>query len=207
MALPTTAGEKGPRRRQLAWLCLRIALSAPLAGAAIFLVFFWIRSHTTFDRISVPLRGVNTLIAISYRGSVTIVDAKLMIPTIWHDSGRSHPVGTRTPDMIWPRERILGFGWAHNELMPNMPNSPAPPGDPDGVTGRSWHHYGSGVMLPDWFILTILLGLMVLPWCHPRFSLRTLLVATALIALLLGIFRMASYTPAVDWVNGTLVTE
>src|SRR5262245_32132061 len=103
--------------------------SAVFASAAIFVAFLWIRSHRTFDRISVPV-GRSTLVAISYRGSLTAVVANTAIPTIWRDSGRSHPVGTRTPDMIWPRERVLGFGWAHNELMPNIPNSPDPPGDP-----------------------------------------------------------------------------
>ena len=64
--------------------------------------------------------------------------------------------------MIWPRERVLGFGCASNELMPNVPNSPSWSGDPLGITGRSFHA-GSGAMLPDWSLLLVLLTLAVLP--------------------------------------------
>jgi hypothetical protein len=109
--------------------------------------------------------------------------------------------------MIWPRERVLGFGCAHNELMPNIPNPPDPPGEPLGVTGRSWHTGGSGAMVPDWFVLALLVGLAALPWRRPQFSVRTLLAATTLAAVLLGIFTLASRTPEVEWENGTLVTE
>lgn len=189
------------------WRRLRTMMSALFVAAAIFLGFLWIRSHRTFDRVSVPLGLNRTLVAISYRGSLTAVVAGITIPTIWRDSGRSHPVGTRTPDMIWPRERVLGFGWAHNELMPNIPNPPAPPGESSGVTGRSWHAGGSGAMVPDWFVLAVLAGLAALPWRPPRFSVRTLLAAITLAAVLLGIFTMASRTPEVEWENGTLVTE
>lgn len=108
------------------WRLLPMMASALFAAAAIFIGFLWVRSHRTFDRVSVPLGRNRTLVAISYRGSLTAVIANITIPTTWRDSGRSHPVGTYTPDMIWPRERVLGFGWAHNELMPNIPNLRGP---------------------------------------------------------------------------------
>jgi hypothetical protein len=186
---------------------LQAIASALFTAAAIFVVCFWVRSHWTFDRLSLPLGFRRTLIVISYRGSVTITLARNTIPEIWRESGRSHPIGTRTPDMIWPRERVLGFGWAYNELMPNIPNWPRGPEYPSGVTGRSWHHGGSGVMLPDWFLLLVLLTSAALLWRPFRFSLRTLLAVTTLAAVLLTIFSLASRTPEVEWENGTLVTE
>lgn len=185
----------------------RIAVSVFLGLLTVVLCVLWVRSHSTFDRVSVPLMPHRTLVAISYRGSVTAVVVRITIPEIWRESGRSHPIGTRTPDMIWPRERVLGFGWAYNELMPNVPNAPRPPDDPYGITGRSWHHGGSGVMLPDWFLLFVLLTLVSLPWRSPKFSVRTLMILTALVAVLLTIFSLASRTPEVQWENGTLVTE
>jgi len=188
---------------------LQAIASALFTASAIFVVCLWVRSHWTFDRLSLPLGFQRTLIVISYRGSVTITLAGNTIPEIWRDSGRSHPVGTRTPDMIWPRERVLGFGWAYKELMPNIPNSPSRSRRTDrlGVTGRSWHHGGSGAMLPDWFLILVLLTSAALLWRPFRFSLRTLLAATTLAAVLLTIFSLANRTPEVEWENGTLVTE
>jgi hypothetical protein len=189
---------------------LRAIVSACFAAAALFVVALWVRSHWTFDRLSAPLAPRRTLILISYRGSVTVTLAELHIPEVWRDSGRSHPIGTRTPDMIWPRERVLGFGVAHKELMLNMPNSPTPPESHTsklGVTGRSWAMGGSGAMLPDWFLVLILLALAAFPWRRPRFSMRTLLVATMLVAMLATIFSLAARTPEVQWENGVLVTE
>jgi hypothetical protein len=46
-----------------------------------------------------------------------------------------------------------------------------------------------------------------LPWRRPRFTVRTVLAATALVAVLLGILSLASHTPEVEWNNGELVTE
>jgi len=62
-------------------------------------------------------------------------------------------------------------------------------------------------MVPDWFVLIVLVGLVALLRCRPRFSLRGLLSAITLAAVLLGIFTMASHTSEVEWENGTLVTE
>ncbi len=183
---------------------IRAIASGLFLAAALFFVSLWIRSHWTFDRVSCPLGERRTLVAISYRGSVTITLIGITIPEFWRDSGRAHPVGTRTPDMIWPRERILGFGCAYNDLMPNTPNSPST-NSPLGLTGRSWHHGGSGVMLPNWFVLTVLLCGAILPWLPPRFSLRALLAAMTLTAVLFAIFSVASRAPEVQWRNGVLV--
>ncbi len=186
---------------------LKVTASALFTAAAIVVACVWVRSHWTFDRITMPIGRNRMLMLISYRGSVTITFADLSIPKLWIESGRSHPIGTRTPDWIWPRERVLGFGWAYRDLMANMPNPPAKEGDPSGVTGRSWAAGGSGAMLPDWFVILGILALAALPWHRPRFSLRNLLVAITLAAILIAIFSSASRAPMVQWENGVLVTE
>ncbi|HEY3392391.1 MAG TPA: hypothetical protein VGK58_06780, partial [Lacipirellulaceae bacterium] len=51
------------------------------------------------------------------------------------------------------------------------------------TSSRPTGHWG---VMPMWFPLLIGLGTAAAPWLHLRFSLRTLLIATALVALGLG---------------------
>jgi hypothetical protein len=46
--------------------------------------------------------------------------------------------------------------------------------------------------LPHWFVALLFAALAALPWIRPTFSLRTLLIATTLIAVLLGLVAWAS---------------
>jgi hypothetical protein len=51
-----------------------------------------------------------------------------------------------------------------------------------------WYRYPNGVevFMPHWFIVTLAAALGTIPWIR-RFSLRTLLIATTLIAVVLGL--------------------
>jgi hypothetical protein len=48
----------------------------------------------------------------------------------------------------------------------------------------AWHR---GITLPHWCLILIASALAAVPWLRWRFSLRTLLIATTLIAVVLGI--------------------
>lgn len=186
---------------------IKAAGSAFFIAVALSVVFLWVRSHQTFDRVTIPLGQSRMVMLISYRGSVTITFVRVHVPEIWVESGRSHPIGTRTPDWIWPRHPVLGFSWAYQELMLNMPNAPSPEWDQLGITGRSWGCSGSGVMLPSWFIALILLTLAVLPWRRPNLSLRNLMIAMTLAVVFMAIFSLAGRALETEWKNGVLVTE
>jgi hypothetical protein len=60
--------------------------------------------------------------------------------------------------------------------------------EPDGILGfaisRSWAY---GVILPYWFLTILTVFIVASSWLHWRFSLRTLLIATTLIAVGLGL--------------------
>jgi hypothetical protein len=78
--------------------------------------------------------------------------------------------------------------------------SPLPKEDvelfPFNVTDtRSWIGFGAywlsstdyGVLVPHWFLLVLAGTFAALPWLRWRFTLRTLLIATTLVAVVLGL--------------------
>ena len=52
---------------------------------------------------------------------------------------------------------------------------------------RMWAIYRSAVCVPYWFATLFFTVLATLPWFRWRFSLRTLLIATTLVAVVLGL--------------------
>jgi hypothetical protein len=79
----------------------------------------------------------------------------------------------------------------------------------------SWHHYvelrlipanilgfhfsfgaNDFLMIPYWFVLFITVGMAILPWMRWSFGLRTMLIAVTVIAALLGLARLATFSDA-----------
>jgi hypothetical protein len=55
-----------------------------------------------------------------------------------------------------------------------------------------WFHYhtsreGCGVLLPFWSLLALFITTATIPWIRWRFTLRALLIATTLVAVVLGV--------------------
>lgn len=171
-------------------------LAARFIGCLPFVVFllFWAASYTVFDRVSVPLERHRTLVLISYRGSVSAVVVPIItIPEIWWERGDVIVPGSTYPDQIWPRKRLFGFGWITRTLYLNVPNPPYPRDrQTSGLTGRSYGARGSGVIAPDWFIALMLFGVAAVAWRGARYSIRSLIIATTIVAVLMGILTMAN---------------
>jgi len=85
-----------------------------------------------------------------------------------------------------------GPAWIEQPLysIPQLTTTvPATPGKPGFVTtwnGGTMVLKGSGFMIPDWLLVLGGAVFAVAPWLRWRFSLRTLLITTTLIAVLLG---------------------
>ena len=62
------------------------------------------------------------------------------------------------------------------------------------MSGRSWAANCTGGIVPYWFPVAILASLAAVPWIRwsKRFSLRTLLIATTLVAVGFGIVVVLS---------------
>ncbi len=174
---------------------LRIAVSVFFGLLFLLVVVSWVRSYFTFDRAAGPLAEERALILVSYEGRLTAVNIIISRPDrawVGWDHGPVRSSERTVEDVIWNSPSLFGFGWISGELYLNVPSIVPTDGyQPAGLTGSSWGTIGTGIMIPYWFA-ALLIGLAsVLPWLKiPKtyqFSLRSLLVATTFISILLGL--------------------
>jgi hypothetical protein len=144
---------------------LRIAVTALSLTACVPLIALWVRSYSRLDYIQ-GLRG-NV-------GEFHIGSERGRVGCIWPTS----------PLSILNVER-----WQFGSESPDRTTFP-------GVLG---FYYGdlvlglSGIILPYWFIVLMPAATAISPWLpwSRRFSLRTLLIATTLVAVALGIVALS----------------
>ncbi len=137
---------------------LRIAFSATCLIACVLLIALWVRSQR-YDKTA-RLHGEQ----------VRHLNSQKRLITAWSKLGAIHFCVTRpTPNAEWDTHfaagRILGFGYLNE--------------------GSS-----SALRIPYWFTIAATCLVAVFPWTpffSWRFSLRTLLIATTLIAVMLGL--------------------
>jgi hypothetical protein len=147
---------------------LRIAFSATCLIACVLLIALWVRSYSTFDYTYGPFIGGKAFSTYSIDGCLSL--------------------SVNAPD--W-------FPGANEWKWDSTP-----PTEMDRQIGQALHsrfHFfispmGSNVMLPSWFAVAVAAGLSGLPYVAQarRFSLRTLLIATTLVAVVLGLIVWAA---------------
>jgi hypothetical protein len=142
---------------------LRIAFSATCVIVAVLVCALWVRSYTIAD--GVTRLGKTELVILSFRGVLDF--------GVNGDPSAPHIVGT---------------GWIHYE---------------NDVTGDSVeslpYRFGFHIAnledgswaIPHWFAAMLCVGMAAAAWFRWRFSLRTLLIATTLIAVVLGLIVWA----------------
>jgi hypothetical protein len=132
-------------------------------------------------------------------GVVALLLVVLWVRSYWHTDSLTR-VGN---DLIFQRigtdYGILFFGWSDYKETPHIPPVDLTDGweyqefDGKPIPGIvppwafEWNTRGALVSLPAWFATALSLMVATAPWLTWRFSLRTLLIATTLIALVLGI--------------------
>jgi hypothetical protein len=131
----------------------------------VLLLALWVRSCTTCDHIFIPVPGSLCLSLGSGPGEV--------------GGGISSPSPSR---FEWDTHNLDTLrGMALPEYRKYY----------EGLWGRFGYLHDSGptVILPDWFLIIIFAALSAAAWLgwSNRFSLRTLLITTTLIAVLLGL--------------------
>jgi hypothetical protein len=138
---------------------LRIAVTALSLTACVLLVALWVRSYRWLDNVNVSTAGTTAL--HSFDGAIGFVY-----------SGRSSSPGVTSVSA--------------KELRPLTEKTS---GEKTTNWYFDWNRTGTAVRCPHWFV-TLLLGIFAaVPWLHwnKRFSLRTLLIATTLVAVGLGL--------------------
>jgi hypothetical protein len=151
---------------------LRIAWSLGCGIACLLLIALWVRSYHRSESFWVLLSGEQLLTIQSLYGELS-GGLSLYNPDEFHDSweirssvrNASQPPKNRFQDVPWYRGSY-GFGYATSTSL-------------------------QGAAAPHWFFATATFILTGLPWigaCR-RFSLRTLLIATTAVAVVLGAIR------------------
>ena len=146
---------------------LRIAFSAVCGILCLVLIALWGRSYYCADLLESKITDTSGIGAFSLRGGFACWVGRMPVE---HKSAK---VGF---GMYYYRVRIKD--WLPCVGLEFMHNSPAP-------TGLARF----GVTAPYWLALLTtctITALRWLPWCN-RFSLRTLLIATTLVAVVLGL--------------------
>jgi hypothetical protein len=151
---------------------LRIAATALSVTVCVLLVALWVRSYTRHD-------GIRGLIPVNQRFSLSSAYGSIRFATFDRsfdemfsgyrasDWGLSSSRMDRRPSMTLVNTPLTNFGL--------------------GFAGSS-DRYGIVAIVPTWFVVGFTLTVGVAPWFANRltFSLRTLLIATTLVAIVLG---------------------
>ena len=140
---------------------LRIAWSVVWGLACVLLIVLWLRSYWRFDSFDFCLDGNRGHWLGSVSGELTYerpVDFAGVHGLSWttYDGSAEEWLKTETP-----HNSIMGFRW--------------------GSDGTNTYP-----IVPHWFVALLLAVMVTLPWLTWRFSLRTLLIATSLVATTLG---------------------
>ena len=168
----TGASCVGDEDRQLKYRKLRIAWSVAWSIVAVLLIALWVRSYSKWDQLSGEAIDNTWILARSLHGEIALCGGY---------------------DAVSP---LVPLDWStHSNLQVRDQFVTAD----NGSIGTSLEGRGTlgfcliagnsslNVFFPHWFPPVLVLAIAAIPWLRWRFSLRTLLIATTLVALVLGI--------------------
>ena len=153
---------------------LRIAWAVVCAIACVLLCALWVRSYWWMDGVGGDYRGRFTSIG-SDSGTINYLSTRALVGLVGIGPGfHSFPVTAKSgseeessDDESDTAYRFLGFEW-------------------------NWFADGVIASVPFWFAVLIAAIFAAVPWLRWRFSLRTLLIATTLVAVMLGLIVWAA---------------
>src|SRR5687768_13451676 len=158
---------------------LRIAFSVTCGIACVLLVVLWLSSYFYVTGIWRVSLGGRATVSMSESGCLVLMrypTVRGTPPTNWQFWGHTHAEAESAPPTLQPfnfqtkrfvQRSELPFTW-----FPNANTL-----------------YAS---LPHWSSAICCAGLALAPWMRSRFSLRTLLIATTLVAVALGLIVVLS---------------
>ena len=145
---------------------LRIAFSATCLIACVLLIVLWVRSYRDGDQLYGPLGSSEGIFLTSQGGVLYCMRDLKLIPPSWQVA-HEH-----------------SFNWFGTAM----------------VRGQSWGFNSSPqtdyLAIPYWFPVLLSTALGALSWLRFRFTLRTLLIATTLVAVVLGLIVAVLRWPA-----------
>jgi hypothetical protein len=149
---------------------LRIAWSVACGIACVLLFMLSRRSFTHWDILSVQ-NGLTRYEIISVAGGLEYTTSEVLHPTKWSFESA---IADTEPSILGAKYSFWAFKYA--------------PPEPTSLNTLAAEYF-----VPSWFVIlvtAILSGASWLPWSK-RFTLRTLLIATTLVAVVLGLIVYA----------------
>ena len=146
---------------------LRIAWSVICWGSCLLLIALWVRSYYWHDYVNRV--GSNAHVRITSGGGKVVLKVNPLDPAVLYGSYPSYGSEKQTASRDMYTTAFAGqFG--HNRIISDV---------------GTHHSYWA----PIWFFILLSTALAVLPWFpwSHRFSLRTLLIAATVVAVLLGV--------------------
>jgi hypothetical protein len=143
----------------------RIAFSAGCGLAAVLLMLLWVRSCWTCDSVIIPFSNSWRVGFGSLPGSCGVEISKINVYVLrWN----TNEVDVISRSMPKPYSKFYTGIWGRFAYI----NSAGP-----------------GILIPDWFLIGVAVALSAAPWIRwsNRFSLRTLVITTTLVAVVLGL--------------------
>jgi hypothetical protein len=155
---------------------LRIAFSAVCGVLCLLLILLWVRSYWWLDSLDGRLIHPSRVQLKSREGQLQYTAAP--IPAKWEL--RSRRLSELDPELLEIiRKQGLLWRWRHQLWR----------------WGRDDFRGITKLYFPHWFVVVAFVVLGTIPWLHRtslRFSLRALLIATTLVAILLGLIVYAA---------------
>ena len=166
------AAERLPTNRTRIFKWLRVAFSATCLVACVLLIALWVRSYWYWD-----FGGSHNGILQHWTTRFDSMSGILHI---------EHSAVDKTANMLKAKTGY-GYEWKFFSLRESIPPATRP------RQRLQWNinSENQDVIVPYW-CLTLICGIVgavpwILPWLRWRFSLRTLLIATTLVAVVLGL--------------------
>jgi hypothetical protein len=155
---------------------LRIAFSATCLIACVLLIVLWVRSYWWSDDLFIRLPNPQRKFVIH----------SILGGTVWYSNERSARASAWThkywgveSDSVAALTKDLTVSRTDNLFRIEVYSSPMP-------------SFSRLVALPHWLFVAVFAALATAPWLRWRFSLRTLLIATTLVAVILGAIIFAA---------------
>jgi len=149
--------------------CLRFAFSALFGMLCLLLAILWVRSFSRVDRLDAPINRLlpsSTMVVASVRGLLMLgIQQKLLV--VQSDPRITLRLTSSPMEQVETRHIQDGY-WGFKVIRDKRE---------------------TGVQLPYWSAVTLSAICSVMSWFgwKKRFSLRTLLIVTTLVAMLLGL--------------------
>jgi hypothetical protein len=140
---------------------LRIAFSVVCGIACLLLIAFWLRGHYRVEQLIAPIGGSEYVFVLS-------------LPNRF-----GFGVCDESPTNTWAVLSVPTDQWMASFYL----NTGAPP----AVLANQFSVDDGLILVPCWFGILLTIAASICPWLCWRFSLRTLLIATMLVAVALGI--------------------